>query len=425
MKQLGLLCCLLLLAGCGDKDEELSGERRSVILAGAELTPEVELQKLTVELGPAYRNRSWAQLGGNPAHALGHLFLDSSDLTLDWQVDIADEVISPAVVAEGKIFVIDSQAQLSALRSQDGQLLWQVSLRPQGEDSSNLTGGIAFAYSALYVATSYGQVLALAADDGSILWQTTLSGSARSAPTIHHGRVMVVTIDNQTVALSARTGEQLWSHTGLPEQLILLGNTAPALNAELAVVTYSSGEVFGLRVENGFPLWFDSVVGVQGTSTLSSVTDILASPVVDQGLSLVVGQGDLMLAIDQQSGLRTWDLPAGGVDIPWISGEFIFALISSRKLMALTHELGEIIWLRTLPQPPEEEGYPPTRWTGPVAAGGLLWVASSSGELLGLSSQDGSTIMRLELPAGTLVAPVVAEGTLYLITQDGYLLAYR
>mgnify|MGYP001020472292 CR=1 FL=1 len=57
--------------------------------------------------------------------------------------------------------------------------------------------------------------------------------------------------------------------------------------------------------------------------------------------------------------------------------------------------------------------------------GGRLLLTNNQGELLEVSVTDGKVIRKTSLPAATIQAPVVAGETLYLLTEDGDLVAYR
>jgi hypothetical protein len=45
--------------------------------------------------------------------------------------------------------------------------------------------------------------------------------------------------------------------------------------------------------------------------------------------------------------------------------------------------------------------------------------------MLAVSPEDGSVSSTYDLPGGSRVAPVVASGTLLVVTQAGQLVAYR
>ena len=101
-------------------------------------------------------------------------------------------------------------------------------------------------------------------------------------------------------------------------------------------------------------------------------------------------------------------------------------LSNDGEVIALTRQSGRIRWVAPLARyedPQDRTG--PIIWNGPVLAGGRLWAANSVGELVSLSTENGQEQQRLELPGGAFIAPVVADNTLYVLTDDGTLVAYR
>jgi outer membrane protein assembly factor BamB len=52
-------------------------------------------------------------------------------------------------------------------------------------------------------------------------------------------------------------------------------------------------------------------------------------------------------------------------------------------------------------------------------------VASDTGELLEFDPVDGDLLGTVSLPSGAATNPVVAGGTLYLVTENGTLHAFR
>jgi outer membrane protein assembly factor BamB len=57
--------------------------------------------------------------------------------------------------------------------------------------------------------------------------------------------------------------------------------------------------------------------------------------------------------------------------------------------------------------------------------GGKLIVASSEGSLVMLSAQTGDILTTMALKAKVYVAPIIASGTIYLLADDGDLIAMR
>jgi len=62
---------------------------------------------------------------------------------------------------------------------------------------------------------------------------------------------------------------------------------------------------------------------------------------------------------------------------------------------------------------------------GPILAGGRLVITSSDGQIRQFYPANGELISSLEMPSGAASAPIVVDGTLYVLSIDGDLLAFR
>jgi outer membrane protein assembly factor BamB len=191
-------------------------------------------------------------------------------------------------------------------------------------------------------------------------------------------------------------------------------------------VPYSSGELFALRVENGRVAWSDSLAASRRAGALANLADIRGMPVIDRGLVIAVSHSGRMAAIDERSGGRAWDQEIGGVNMPWPAGDFVFVLSNDNEVVALTRQGGRVRWVTSLPRysdPEDRSGA--IIWSGPVLAGERLWLVSTSAELIAISPANGEILQRFPLPDAAYLAPVVAEGTLYVLTDGGELVAFR
>ena len=286
--------------------------------------------------------------------------------------------------------------------------------------------GVAFAAGTLYAATAFGEIAALAAEDGAILWRRSLGGVFRAAPAVADGRVFAIDAANRLFALDAETGETLWTHEGIAEPAGLLGAAVPAISGDLVLAAYSSGELFALRVENGRVAWSDTLILQGRLGPRASLSDIDASPVIDNDLVFAVGHGGSLAAVDLRSGVRVWDREIGGGETPWIAGDHLYLVTADAEVVCLRRDDGRIRWVVPLPRFEDpEDREEPILWSGPVLAGGVLVVASSDGEVRRLSPDDGSSAGAAAVAGGARVAPVVADGTIYLLTRDAGLVAFR
>ena len=125
-------------------------------------------------------------------------------------------------------------------------------------------------------------------------------------------------------------------------------------------------------------------------------------------------------------GARLWEKDIGGTQMPWVAGDYVFVVTNDAELVALTRKEGYIRWIARLPRfEDEEDREDPIFWSGPVLAGDRLIVAGSHGEAMSVSPYTGEVLGRFELPDGVSISPVVADNTLYILTDAAELLALR
>ena len=198
------------------------------------------------------------------------------------------------------------------------------------------------------------------------------------------------------------------------------------LIAGTVVAGFSSGELTAYRYENGRPVWQDSLSRTSITTSVASLVDIDASPVVDQGRVYAIGKGGRMVAMDILTGQRLWELNIAGTDTPWIAGEWLFAVTDDAKLLCIARNSGKIRWLTQLPAyKNNKKSKNPISWSGPILAGGRLILTSTQGDVLNVAVEDGKIGTRSKLGTKIYQPPIVADGTLLVLTDSGRLQAYR
>jgi outer membrane protein assembly factor BamB len=439
------LSAALALSGCGSfgfdsfdswfgepEAPPLPGERIAILALDQSLEADPKLADLPVRLPRPYANDAWVQAGGVPSHANHHLAAGSAEaLQAAWTTSIGTgsddehQLTAEPLIVGGRIYTLDVESVVSAFDAADGDRIWRTELMPDEEDGA-FGGGLAHADGKIYVSTGFAQVVALNAENGEEIWRVGLGGPMRAAPAVNGDRVFAITIDNQLHAVDANTGEKLWAHSGITEVASLFGGASPATAGGIVVVPYSSGELFALRVENGRPVWSDSLSNIRRIDAVSALADIRGMPVIDRGLVYAVSHSGRMVAIDQRTGSRAWDREIGGTQTPWVAGDFIYVLSNESKLYCLTRDGGRVRWVQTLQRfENEEESKGLIQWTGPVLIGDRLVVAGSHGEAMSVSPYTGELLGRMELPDPVSIAPAVADETLYILTDGGELMALR
>ena len=426
-----------LLAGC-DSDlfsetpaTPLPGKRISVLSHDKSLQPELSGNKdAKIKLPPPEPNDEWPQAGGSSNHAMHHMQVNKR-LAEAWTANTGDgasdrsKLLGQPIVALGRVFTVDSQNRVTALSAKTGRKLWSVELTP--DDVQTLSSGaLSYDEGRVFVSTGFGQLIALDAKSGKLLWRQMLSGPMRGAPAVRAGRVVVITVDDRTYCMAADDGQLLWTHQGTVEPASLLAGNSPAIDGNVVVVPYTSGELFALRIENGTVIWQDSISGVSRTQNVATLADITGRPIIDRGRVYVIGHADVVTAIDIHNGKRLWDRDIGGIQSPWIAGDYLYLITNSNEIVAMDSKSGNLIWVTQL----QAWGDPSRKkerivWVGPVLASDRLIIASSTGILASVSPYTGEVLGQIDIGDGVSVPPVVANNGLYFFTDEADVLAYK
>ena len=426
----------LVLSGCGGwfggkEQTRLEGKRIDVLRGGSNLKKDSRISDLDVLLPRPKINEDWPQAGGYPNHAMHHLAA-SGPLAKRWNADIGEgtndeaQLLAQPVVAGNRVYTVDTKAEVSAFDTRSGNRLWQVALSRDDDDEGILGGGLAFEDGRLYATTGFAEVIAMDAKNGREVWRKRLNGPIRAAPAVWAGRVFVVTTNNEIFALAADDGRVLWTYSGLSEVAGLVGAATPAVDSGVVVVPYSSGEVAALRVENGRQVWIESLTALRRSDAVTAISHIRGRPVIDRGIVYIVGNSNRMAAVDLRTGIRLWEVPIGGRNGAWVAGDFIYVMTRNAELVCLTRRGGRVRWIAQLPRFEDEEDQEgPVLWSGPVLAGDRLLVGSNQKEIWSVSPYTGKILGRIEVSGPVLISPVVARETVYVLTDEADLAAYR
>lgn len=433
------LAAILTLTACERDDPVLPGEREGIraILsddfAPAEPADEDVDRSVPVSLPAARTNADWRQSIASPETRAAHPAFTASP-RLAWSVGIGagdgrkNRITADPVVADGRIFTLDSEARVSAV-STSGQLLWTRNLIPEGESAKDASGGgLAFGEGKLFISSGFGLMTALDPATGNEIWQQDLRATGSGDPTVKDGLVYLVAGDEVAWALETDTGRIAWRLSASPNIKNVLGGPAPAVTDKYVVFAFGSGEVQGAFRKGGLRLWDSQVAGQRKGFSNAQIGDITSDPVV-VGDRLYVGtHSGRTVALNLANGDRLWTATDGPLNSIWPAEDSIFLVTDRNELIRLDAEDGTRIWSKTLPfftasRPRRQAEI--VAHHGPIIAGGNLFVASNDGRMRIYNPADGALRGEVEIPGGATTNPVIAGGVMYLVNTNGQLLAFR
>ncbi|MBP0491422.1 PQQ-binding-like beta-propeller repeat protein [Pararoseomonas indoligenes] len=431
----------LALSGCetidsifGESKTPLPGERLPLIQADRDIEVDPALAGQPVALPVPAALTEWPTAGGNLAHDPGHA-LAGEGLREAWRASIGTgssyrrRITSGPILANGTVFTADAYGTVSATDATSGGRRWTRETTPEKDDTGAVGAGLAFSDGTLYAATGMAEVLAMDPGTGEIRWRASVPAPTRGGIAVSAGRIFVPTVENQLLALSTEDGRTLWTYRGSQVGAVPLGLPAPAVEGETVVAGFPSGELAGLRVSDGRAVWTESLAasGPDGRAgTFGELSGISGLPVIHDGRVIATGQAGNTLMVDLRAGRRLWERDVGSARSPAVAGDWIFLVTPENQLVAMGRADGRVRWLAVLDErSARDRRRTPASFGSPLVAGGRILVPSTLGELLLVDPADGKVAGRIRLPGGASLPMIAVGGTIYLVTDDGVLVALR
>jgi len=432
-----LAAAALAASGCGvfkkkGPSTPVLGQRIAVLTGEGDVTVDPATAALPMNLPGPVANTEWSQSGGSATKSMGQLALGNAlgrafSIQAGRGSSLTERLAAAPIVANGRVYTIDTAGTVRAFDAGTGAQAWQSQTPTErGGERSLYGGGIAYDKGRIFATNGIGYVVALDERNGGQIWKVRPGGPLRGAPTVTNDAVYVMSQDNQIYSLKEADGTTNWSQTASLEIAGVFGSASPAVGQGTVVAGFSSGELNAYRYENGRMVWQDALQRTSIRTSVSSLSDIDADPVIDNGQVIAVGQGGRMVALDLITGQRQWEINIAGIATPWLAGDWIFVVTDEAKLLCVSRQNGHIRWINQLPQflkPKSKRGE--IDYAGPVLAGGRLIVVGSNGVLVNVDPLTGSFQSQTNVGTGISLPPVVANSTLYIFDDRGRLTAFR
>jgi outer membrane protein assembly factor BamB len=432
-----------LLAGCetvtdltdrvlGTSKVPLPGERQAVLAGTRSLEADDAAAGRPFNLPEPQANTEWPFAGGPLDHSPGHVALPRP-IGEVWRASIGSgtgyrqRLTAAPIAGADAVYAMDAFGWVTALDAARGNRRWQTDTRPRRDRDGAMGGAIALVGDTVFAVTGLAEVMAINAANGEIRWRAPMPSPARGGITVAGGRIIAPTIQNHLVAFSAEDGSQLWTFRATPVIALIVGQPSPAVEGDVAVAGFASGEIVALRIADGRVVWNESLGASRAAAaSIADISAITALPIIDRGRVFAIGMGGAATSLDFRSGRRVWERDIGGTVTPAVAGDWMFAVSRDAEMVCLGRDDGRVRWITQLPRfENEERRRNPISWGPPVLAGGRVLIGGSHGQLFELAPASGEIMTRLRLPAGVTLQPAIANNSAYLLTDNGNIVCLR
>ncbi len=320
----------------------------------------------------------------------------------EYQIEARPVHSSPAVGANGLLFVGGNDKLLHALDTSTGKKRWTCRPGEQAIDASPAVGPDG----TVYVVSSEGAVSAVDGTSGSRKWQARIGGRAVSSPALGRDGTVYVGSDNHRIyAFDSAKGAQKWV---FETKGLVRSSPSVGLDGTVYVGSYDY-KVYALEASSGLKLWDFTTEGA-----------VVASPAIALDGRVFIGSEDQKVyALDGFTGAKLWEFATGGQI--WSSAAVgqdgaVYVGSDDGKLYALNDNTGAKRW---------EYDTGDIIWSSPaLAADGTLYVGCDNGCLYALDGVTGKELWRLQTGARVWSSPAIGpDGTVYVGTTVGKVLA--
>jgi outer membrane protein assembly factor BamB len=406
------------------------GERIPLAAYDQTLHPADALKGQDFYLPPPTPITDWPLPGGTPEQSVEHVDA-AHDFSIAWRHGFgrasgrAWHVTAPPIVADGRIYVMDGAATVSAYDVQDGRDIWRSNLAVISKrDREGFGGGLAYDQGKIFVSSGYRFVAAIDAATGKLLWRQSTDAPVHAAPTVSGGRVIVESTDDNLMTYDEETGAPGWTYQALSEPARMLEATSPAVSGDAVVASFASGELVAMQASNGNVLWNAVLSKSNRNSALSEIRDIPGRPVVYKGDVYAVSHSGVFSSIELRTGNEQWNLPVTSVSSPWPVGDVVYVSDTSGEIICVSRDNGQVYWVTDMNKDIKKRKNQ-ALWSGPVLASNRLVIVSDKGEAAALDPKTGVVQKRIKIGSDALMSPIASGPYLFVVTEAAELIAIR
>ncbi len=366
--------------------------------------------------------QSWSQQYQNERNHLFH-FKSKPSLKLKKKIklkniafDKIDHVTVP-VFNEKSVFYGDNDFNIHSLSLKTGKSNWKTELEKEKDENVPFIGGFALNNKFLIVTTGLGNIYALDLITGGVIWRKNFLAQFSRPPLIFNGKIFVVSDDNQTFALNVPKGELIWTHAGNLEEVSIIGGSKPIIYKNMVVISYSSGEIYALNANDGTLLWFDNVTSGNYFNK-SSLNDIQSPLSVVNEKLFVPSFSDKFIVYELSSGNEVWSIQLSSVNPIVISGESIYLIDTTGRLLCLNSNSGKLLWAVQLKVSDKGDEI---SWYGPLLSSNKLLLGSSRGMVISISPFSGKLLSKINFSEELVANPIQLGEQIMFISKKGTL----
>ena len=408
-----------------EKEQKLIINKVNVYTSKSVSSKEIPAVK-NVSLTQPKTNSSWKMSGLNLQNFVGNIYLSGvGNRFLKKKISrsrfsLVQITPSPLVLNDSIIFADDAGTIFNI--NKKGKVKWKknIYIKEYRRIYKNLS--LSIYKDKIYVADNVGFIYAIALTSGELIWIKHHGIPLKSKIKVFENKIFILNQDNRLLCFDAEKGTKIWDIRSVQSFIKSQNFLGLAISKEGDLVTLnSSGDLFKVKTNNGQIYWSLNVAGytsAQGADFFESSEIVLGDD------DIIFSTLSSIFSFNLYSGYFNWKVNTSSNKTPIIDGNNIFLVSDDNYFLNIDRNSGKIIWstniLKILKKRKQK-----TQITGFILGSGKIYVTTLNGYLIVCSAVSGNIEYFKKIGDPILVAPIISDGSLYILTENYRILGFN
>ena len=257
---------------------------------------------------------------------------------------------------------------------------------------------------------------------GKLIWIKNHGIPLKSKIKVFDNKIYVVNQDNRLLCLGIEKGSKIWDVRSVKSFIKSQNFLALAISKTGDLVTLnSSGDLLKVKANNGQIYW--------SLNAKSSLADLKAdffksSEIVINDNDIIFSALSSIYSYSLSDGYLNWEKDIGSKNTPIIDGNNIFLISDNGYFVNIERNSGKIIWstniLKILKKRKQK-----TQITGFIMGSGKIYATTLNGYLIICSAVLGNIEYFKKIGDSIIAAPIINDGSLYILTRNSRILGFN
>ena len=413
------------------KVSKLEKEQRRVIDVVKVYTSETFFSKeipavKSVNLTKPKTNSFWKMSGLNLQNFVGNIYLSGIDNNFlkkkigKNKFSISQVMASPLVFNDNIIFADDTGTIFSI--NQRGKINWKKNIYKKIYKKIYKHLSFSIYKDKIYIADNIGFIYAISSESGKLIWLKNYEIPIKSNIKIFDNKIFVINQDNRLLCLDIEKGSKIWDVRSISSFIKSQNFFSLAISKEGDLVTLnSSGDLLKIKASNGKIYW-----SLNTTDPTINLDDdfFKSSEIVIRDNDIIFSASSSIFSLNLHNGFLNWKEDIGSKNTPIVDGSNIFLITEHGYFVNIDRNSGKIIWSTNILKILKKRKQM-TQITGFIMGSGKIYATTLNGYLIVCSAVSGNIEYFKKIGNQITAAPIINDGSLYILTENSRILGFN